>query len=76
MFLAGQGLLGSDTHFAAALRAAPYGRALGTANWSSDPKNPALSSTNTGMLEVPCGTDTKLRQQSKNGSISAASRCG
>src|ERR1035437_8984006 len=34
------GLLGSDTNFAAAQRAAPAGGAEGTANLGSDPKNP------------------------------------
>ena len=32
-------LLGSDTHFAAVRSAAPAGRAEGSANWGSDPKN-------------------------------------
>ena len=34
------GLLGSDTNFAAVRRTAPFGRAEGTANLGSDPKNP------------------------------------
>lgn len=34
------GLLGSDTHFAAPPGGAPVGRAVGPANWGSDPKNP------------------------------------
>ncbi|MBC7610090.1 MAG: hypothetical protein H7228_11050, partial [Polaromonas sp.] len=34
-----QRLLGSDTNFAAALRAVPSGRAKGLANLGSDPKN-------------------------------------
>ncbi len=37
----GSGLLGSDTNFAAALCAAPGGRAEGSANLGSDPKNRA-----------------------------------
>ena len=32
-------LLGSDTHFAAVHGTAPSGRAEGSANWGSDPKN-------------------------------------
>ena len=32
-------LLGSDTNFAAVHRTAPYGRAKGSANLGSDPKN-------------------------------------
>ena len=38
----GVGLLGSDTNVAAALCAAPYGRAEGSANLGSDPKNPNI----------------------------------
>jgi iron-sulfur cluster assembly protein len=34
------GLMGSDTNFAAAQSAAPCGRAAGSANLGSDPKNP------------------------------------
>ena len=36
---AGCELLGSDTHFAAVHGTAPSGRAEGSANWGSDPKN-------------------------------------
>ncbi len=39
-FAAVHGLLGSDTNFAAVHRTAPSGRAVGSANLGSDPKNP------------------------------------
>jgi len=35
------GLLGSDTHFTAVRSTAPSGRATGSVNWGSDPKNPS-----------------------------------
>src|SRR3990167_8736203 len=35
------GLLGSDTHFTAVRSTAPSGRAEGSVNWGSDPKNPS-----------------------------------
>ena len=38
---AGCGLLGSDTHFTAVRSTAPSGRAEGSVNWGSDPKNPS-----------------------------------
>src|ERR1035437_3198485 len=43
------GLLGSDTNFAAAQRAAPAGGAEGTANLGSDPKNPCSISCGNGL---------------------------
>src|SRR3990167_245734 len=35
------GLFGSDTHFTAVRSTAPSGRAEGSVNWGSDPKNPS-----------------------------------
>jgi len=37
-----EGLLGSDTNFTAVLRTAPAGRADGSVNFGSDPKNPPV----------------------------------
>ena len=49
---AASGLLGSDTNFAAVLRTAPSGRAEGSANLGSDPKNPLPASYEAALQEL------------------------
>ena len=59
-----QELLGSDTNFAAAQGAAPCGRAEGSANLGSDPKNSGDSrgaECPVGLIHLGCCTEFGLR---------------
>ena len=58
----GQGLLGSDTNFAAVQSTAPEGRAKGSANLGSDPKNPLQRNWCLTPITLRCGASPKWGQ--------------